>query len=324
MQRLEAAGDPFPIAQQVAGSGSYWLAATSSQGVLAYVSGQRSGREFVWRDRQGKTLGVVGGAGNGVALSPDGKELAGDRAGEIWVIEFARGVATRLTFAGGSNPVWSPDNRYIAFWKGGAGIYRKLANGAGAEEPLLQAKGLSVPKSWSPDGRFILYAQINAGTASDLFAIPAEPDAKPFVVVQTPANEDQGQFSPDGHWVAYTSNESGLSEIYVIPFPPSSIGGKWLVSRGGGVQPRWCRNGRELFYISLDSKMMSVAVDTQPVFHSGTPQPLFQTAMVDTGIRTGPLSWDLAPDGNRFLIISQTSTDASLTVALNWRAGLKQ
>ncbi|HKE26442.1 MAG TPA: hypothetical protein VKB88_29005 [Bryobacteraceae bacterium] len=218
MQRLEAAGDPFPIAQQVAGSSSYWLAATSSQGVLAYVSGQRGGREFVWRDRQGKTLGVVGGAGNQVALSPDGKELAGDRAGEIWVIEFARGVATRLTFAGGSNPIWSPDNRYVAFWKGDAGIYHKLANGAGAEGPLLRVKGLSVPKSWSPDGRFILYAQINAGTASDLFAIPAEPDAKPFPVVQTPANEDQGQFSPDGHWVAFTSNESGLSEAISPPW----------------------------------------------------------------------------------------------------------
>ena len=143
------------------------------------------------------------------------------------------------------------------------------------------------------------------------------------MVVQTPATEDQGQFSPDGHWVAYTSNESGLSEIYVIPFPPSSSGGKWLVSRGGGVQPRWRRNGKELFYISPDSKMMEVEVKTQPVFQSGTPQPLFQTDLVDTEIRTGPMSWDLAPDGNRFLIISAASSDAtSLTVELNWRAAL--
>jgi len=213
----------------------------------------------------------------------------------------------------------------VAYWKGGAGIYRKLANGAGSEEALVRSTGLAVPKSWSPDGRFILYAQINPGTGADLLAIPVEPDAKPFVVVQTPANEDQGQFSPDGHWVAYTSNESGLSEIYVIPFPPSSNGGKWLVSRGGGVQPRWRRNGKELFYISPDSKMMSVEVNTQPVFQAGTPQALFQTEMVDTGIRTGPMSWDLAPDGNRFLIISEKSTDtSSLTVALNWRAGIRK
>ncbi len=326
MKRLEAAGDPFPIAQRIAASfSSHWLAATSRQGVLAYVSGQRGGRQYVWRNTQGRKLGVAGDAGNVAAISPDGKQLTGDRGGDTYVLDFARGLATRLTFgARNTNPVWSPDGRYIAYWKIGSGIYRKLANGAGAEEPLLRANGLTAPKSWSPDGRFILYAQINPGTGADLLAIPAEPDAKPFFVVQTTANEDQGQFSPDGHWVAYTSNESGLSEIYVIPFPPSPNGGKWMVSRGGGVQPRWRRNGRELFYISPDSKMMAVEVSTQPVFQAGTPRPLFQAEIVDTGIRTGPLSWDLAPDGNRFLIISESSTDASLTVALNWRLGLTQ
>ena len=131
--------------------------------------------------------------------------------------------------------------------------------------------------------------------------------------------EDQGQFSPDGHWLAYTSNVSGPSEIYVIPFPPT-VGAKWLVSRGGGVQPRWRRDGKELFYISPDSKMMSVEVKTQPVFQSGTPHSLFQTDIVDTGIRTGPISWDIAPDGNRFLIIAPNSSErSSLTVALNWQ-----
>ena len=141
--------------------------------------------------------------------------------------------------------------------------------------------------------------------------------------MQTPGTDDQGQFSPDGHWVAYTSNESGTSEIYVIPFPPSSSGGKWMVSRGGGVQPRWGRNGKELFYISPDSKMMAVDVSTRPVFQAGTPKALFQTDIVDTGIRTGPMSWDIAPDGS-FLIITDTSIDASLTVALNWLAGVKK
>jgi Tol biopolymer transport system component len=139
------------------------------------------------------------------------------------------------------------------------------------------------------------------------------------VVVQTPANENQGQFSPDGHWVVYTSNESGLSEIYVIPFPPSPSGGRWLVSKGGGVMPRWRRDAKELFYISPDSQMMPVDVASRQVFKSGNSHPLFQTDIVDTGIRTGPMSWDIAPDG-RFLIISQTSTDASITVVLNWRA----
>jgi Tol biopolymer transport system component len=126
-------------------------------------------------------------------------------------------------------------------------------------------------------------------------------------------------FSPDGHWIAYTSNESGVSEIYVVAFPPLN-GEKWLVSRGGGVQPRWRRDGKELFYISPDSQMMAVDVNAGPAFQSGNPHALFQTDIVDTGIRAGPISWDIAPDG-RFLIITSSSIDASLTVAVNWRAG---
>ena len=208
---------------------------------------------------------------------------------------------------GNANPIWSPDGKYVAISSGKLswGIYRKPSTGAGEWEPLTLADGLTAPKSWSPDGRFILYAQIHAGTGADLMAIRAEPNATPFPVAQTPATEDQGQFSPDGHWVAYTSNESGLSEIYVIPFPPSPGSGRWRVSTGGGVMPRWRRDGKELFYISPDSQMMAVDVTTRPVFQSGHPHPLFQTDIVDTGIRTGPMSWDIAPNG-RFLIISET------------------
>jgi dipeptidyl aminopeptidase/acylaminoacyl peptidase len=252
-------------------------------------------------------------------ISPDGKRLTGDRPGGTWVLEFARGIASLLT-PSGFNPIWSPDGRYVAYSKVRDGIYRKRADGSGPEELLLAEKELAVPKSWSPDGKFVVYAQINPGTGADLLAFRVEPDPKPFALAQTPATEDQGQFSPDGNWIAYTSNESGISEVYVIPFPPSANGGQWLVSRGGGVMPRWRRDGKELFYISPDSKMMAVPVSTGPVFQSGTPQALFDSEIVDTGIRTGPLSWDLAPDGKRFLIISPTSTDTpSLTVALNWR-----
>jgi Tol biopolymer transport system component len=188
------------------------------------------------------------------------------------------------------------------------------------EELLLPTNSLAVPKSWSPDGRYLIYAQIDPGTGADLFALPVEGNRHPLVLAQTAANEDQGQFSPDGNWVASTSNESGLSEIYVIPFPPVPGGGRWMVSRDGGVQPRWRRDGRELFYISPDWTMMAVSVTTRPVFQAATPQPLFDTQMVDTGIRTGPMSWDIAPDGKRFLIISDESRDtSSLNVILNWQ-----
>jgi Tol biopolymer transport system component/predicted Ser/Thr protein kinase len=322
IKRLEAVGEAFPVAQRVAiAAWTSWLASASGNGVLAYVSGERGSPQYVWRDRQGRNLGVAGNGGAVVAISPDGKQLVGDYHGTR-VLDFARGTSTLVRVEeGNSNPIWSADGRYIAFG-GPEGIYRRAANGAGPPELLVRTSRFVAPLHWSPNGRFLIYAQINPGTGPDLMATAVESGAKPFALAQTAASESQGQFSPDGHWVASTSNESGLSEIYVIPFPPSPEGGKWLVSRGGGVQPRWRRDGKELFYISPDSKMMAVEVSTQGVFQSGEPRALFQTDIIETGIRNGPMSWDIAPDG-RFLIITENSIDPSLTVVLNWREGLK-
>jgi Tol biopolymer transport system component len=321
VKRLKPVGEAYAIAHAIAGGmDSYRLAAASNAGVLAYVTGEQDDWQFVWRDRQGRILGYIPGAGGVAMISPDGKGLAFDYGSDTYVMEFTRGAKSRLTFGPeNTNPVWSSDGRYIAYDKVGVGIHRKLATGAGQEELIVASKTLAVPKSWSADGKFLVYAQINPGTGADLMAVPVNGDRKPFPVVQTNAWEDQGQFSPDGHWLAYTSNESGQAEVYVIPFPPAP-GAKWLVSRGGGVQPRWNRNGKELFYIASDSKMMSVDVATRPVFQAGTPQPLFPANIVDTGIRNGPLSWDIAPDGKRFLIISPNTSDAhAVTVVLNWR-----
>ena len=326
MKRRQASGEPSPVAQRIATDiNRHWMASTSAGGVLAYVSGQRSNWQYVWKDRQGKVLGTFGHAGAVVMISPDGKKLVGEPDGNITVLDFNRGVSTRVAFKPhwAQDPIWSSDGRYVAYFNG-SGICRKRADGAGPEEMLLPIHNtLAVPKSWSPDGKYMIYAQIDPGTGADLFALPVDPvesNPHPLVLAQTKGNEDQGQFSPDGHWVAYTSNETGLSEIYVIPFPPTPNGGKWMVSRGGGVMPRWRRDGKELFYISPDWKMMEVKVSTSPIFQSGTPQPLFDTQMVDTGIRTGPVSWDISPDGNRFLIISENAAEtSSLNVILNWR-----
>ena len=321
MKRLEAAGDAVAVAQQIAvGTNSNWLASSNS-GVLAYITGQSSRWQYVWRDREGNNLGAFGEAGGVVMFSPDGKRLVGDPAGAITILDLGRGVTTRLTFgsSAGMNPAWSRDGRYVAY-NGSHGIYRKATSGGAPEELLVPSSVLAVPKDWSPDGRYLIYAQINPGTGADLFALPiGQPDPHPLVLAQTAATEDQGQFSPDGRWVAYTSNESGESEIYVKPFPPVPNASRWLVSRGGGVMPRWRRDGKELFYISPDWKMMAVEVSTTPTFQSGTPQALFDTQMVDTGIRNGPMSWDIAPDGKRFLIISDSSQETSpLNVILNW------
>ena len=321
MKRLAAAGEPHPVAQGIAPSTDYrWLAATSGQGVLAWVSGQSNDWQYVWRDRQGKRLGAIDGAGSMVSISRDGRRLVSDRARNVWIIDFATGAATQLTFNQGIlNPVWSPDGRFVAYHSGNS-IVRKPANGAGPEEVLLRTTSLAIPKSWSPDGRTIAYDQVTSLNGAKLFALPLNGDRKPWALANASGNADQGQFSPDGHWVAYTSNETGQSEIYVIPFPPNPSGGKWMVSRGGGVQARWRRDGKELFYISPDWKMMAVDVSTSPTFQAGTPHALFDTDMVDTGIRTGPISWDVAPDGKRFLIISPNSGGtSSLNVLLNWR-----
>jgi len=331
MKRLEPAGEAFAVAPGVAATNVGWLVAASNDGVLAYVPGQERADlhrhygewQYVWRDRKGAYLGAFGEAGGSAAISPDGRRLAECGNSQVSVLDFATGVTTQLTFppSWGQNPMWSPDGRYVAY-NNLRGILQRPASGAGAEQLLVPSNTLAVPLSWSPDGQFLMYVQINPGTGPDLFAIPVHGDRKPFVVAQTPATDNQGQFSPDGRWVAYTSTESGQAEIYVIPFPPSPGGGKWMVSQGGGVMPRWRRDGKELFYISPDSEMMAVPIDSGPVFHSGNPQPLFQTDIIDTGIRTGPMSWDLAPDGKRFLIISpKTRYTAAITVALNWRAG---
>jgi len=324
MRKLEAAGEPYPIASGVVsqsfGPGS--LASASSAGMLAWASGQGRNWQYVWRNRQGKVLGNAGPGGSVVMISPDGKEVLGDHlGGGIWALNLATGVTTRLDVnVPGMSPLWSPDGKSVALY-GRGGIYRETADGAGESQLLLRTDFLSVPKSWSPDGRYILFDRVNPNSGSaDVLALPTEGDRRPLAIAATPANEDQGQFSPDGHWIAYISNESGQSEVYVIPFPPGPTGGRWMVSGDGGVQPRWSRDGKELFYISPDWTMMAVPVSTSPVFHAGTPQPLFNTEMVDTGIRTGPISWDISPDGKRFLIITDESPDtSSLNVILNWR-----
>jgi len=323
MKRLVATGEPYPLAQGITPAmENRWLAATSGQGVLAWVSGQSNDWQYVWRDRQGKRLGAIDGAGSMVSISRDGKRLVGDRGGNVWIIDFDTGAATQLTFNRGIlNPIWSPDGRYVAYINNVAQrLVRRLASGAGPEELLLPVTTLTIPKSWSPDGRTIAFDQITAINGAKLFALPLEGNRKPLALASGPGNQDQGQFSPDGRWIAYTSNETGQSEIYVIPFPSNPNGGKWMVSRGGGVQARWRRDGKELFYISPDWKMMAVDVSTGDTFRSGTPHALFDTDMVDTGIRTGPISWDVAPDGKRFLIISPNAgSTSSLNVLLNWR-----
>jgi Tol biopolymer transport system component len=330
-------GDPFPIAEQIQVQNAvpYGLFSASENGVLAYQTGTAAtGSALVWFDRTGKQIGVLGDSAGyrDVELSPDGKRASVtilDRGLEdVWLYDVARGLRIRLTFGQADQRVstWSSDGSWLVFdsnRKGHYDLYQRASSGAGAEEMLLEDNLNKVPLSWSPDGRFFLYASSGSPTGNDLFVLPLTGDRKPFPFLQTQFFEGFGQFSPDGRWVAYHSDESGKNEVYVAPFPgPGGKPGKRQISTGGGTVPRWRRDGTEIFYLAPDNKLMAAAVNGRgSSFEVGTVKPLFQTRA------TGPYNeYDVAPDGRRFLINSapEQTSSAPITVVVNWTAGLKK
>jgi len=354
--RMALTGKTVPLLGQAAGAvqagtntGAYAFFSASSNGVLAYRSDETSSvvnNRLIWYDRQGKVLGVAGEPGQygDVSLSPDNTRvavarrdpLAADKSGrnrniDLWLDEFTRGISTRFTFdpATETSPVWSPDGSSVAFVSNRDGffdLYRKPSSGAGNEEVVLKSSESKSPYDWSPDGRYLLYAARSRGTSLDLWVLPLAGDnRKPWLYLKTEFDEDSGQFSPDGRFVAYNSNESGKNEIYVQPFPAPS-GGKWRVSNEGGTQPRWRRDGKEMFYVSKDAKLMAVEVSLNPVFKAGIPKALFPVSYNGSSNE-----YDVATDGQRFLVNSifpgtEPGSPASphLTVVLNWQAGLKK
>jgi Tol biopolymer transport system component len=343
-KRFELAGEPFPVAEQVGSMLQYGYFAVSANGVLAYRSGASQGlMRLVWFDRGGKQLGTLGPHANYVgslALSPDGKRVAVDEMDEaakvdIRVLDVARGVPMKFTFEGQeSGPVWAPDGSrlFFASTRGSASdIYQKNSSGSGTEELLLKSgRG----EDWSPDGRYLLYSVYDPKTKWDLWVLPAQAgppeNHKPRPYLQTRFNELQGKFSPDGRWIAYPSDESGPGQfqIYVQSFPAGA--GKFLVSTGAGArQPRWRRDGKELFYMSADSKLMAVEVKTAPTFEAGTPKALFDPQTLGRRNYGFPrYDYDVAADGKRFLVNSvsttpESSASAPITVVVNWLAGLK-
>jgi dipeptidyl aminopeptidase/acylaminoacyl peptidase len=338
--KLEFTGEAVPLAEGVGNNFTRGFFSASITGALVFRGGGFGGnRQYTWFDRQGKNLGAVlePGTYSDLSLSPDGARAVGDRSvsgapPDIWILDFARGVSTQFTFdpAADSNPIWSPDGTHIAFdsvREGSRNLYQKVSTGAGTDELLLKSPEDKRPKDWSRDGKYLLYNVANPKTGADLFALPMTGEKKPIPVVATEAAEDQGQFSPDSRWVAYRSDAGGRSEIYVRPFPPTESGGQWKVSSTGGVQPRWNRSGKELFYIAPDGKLMVAEVSTAGgTFKSGTPHPLFDSQVFGGGNTTGTSRWDLTPDGKKFLIITQATENNSspMTVILNWPALLKR
>jgi len=303
----------------------------SPGGVLAYQNGANSSNSRLgWYDRSGKSLKDLPQAAGGEdpELSPDGRFAAIERASgtgaDIWLVDLARGSSTRLTFESGGKiywrPIWSPDGKRIAYNLAGGGVYVKDANGTGAEQPLLKSPG--VPLSWSPDGRQILFQ----GPESKLFLLPladgsggqVDSDKAPVPVAARVAGIG-AEISPDGKYFAFTSGESGRDEVYVEAMPPGI--GKWQISIGGGAQPRWRKDGKELFFLSPGLKMMAVDIQTSQAVGAGVPHALFQT----TARSAGASYYDVSADGQRFLIATEAgnTVDAPITVVVNWWAGLK-
>ena len=357
--RLE--GEPAPLAEDVAtlnARADFWV---SDAGLLVYRTGTAAPRtKMVWVGRDGKHLEEVGPEDTygSLRLSPDGKRAAvarGDATNngnqDIWLSDFGRAVMTRLTFdpKNDRDPVWSPDGRQIAFSSDRSGvvqIYRKDAGGGGQEEQLTEGPNPKFVSDWSRDGRYLLYLESAPKTQDDLWALPLEapggssgPGArKPILVLQTPFRERHAVFSPDGKWIAYTSDESGQDEVYVMAFAgaPASgggagtkvPGGKWQISNQGGTRPKWRGDGKELFYVSVaGSNIMAVGIRTSATgAESDTPRLLFTTpGLAPPGPVPSP--YDVAADGQRFLMLLPPGSRrgvAPLTVVVNWQAGLKQ
>ncbi|MBI4465798.1 MAG: PD40 domain-containing protein, partial [Acidobacteria bacterium] len=342
-ERFQLSGDPFPVVESVGFNLFNGFAAfsVSDTGVLVYRGGFLGETQLTWFDRSGRQSGVAGPAGEYLnpRLSPDGRQIAvegvtqGNR--DIWLLEIERGIASRFTYDLGWDyePLWSPDSKRILFasLRGGFGLYEKQASGSGNEE-LVFKSGPMAPFDWSADGDYVVYnAPVGAVDLNvlSLFGDPRQAGAegrKSAVYLETPFQETHAQISPDGRWLAYVSNESGRDETYIQSFPKA--GAKRQVSTNGGVQPRWRRDGKELFYIALDSKLMAVAVRGGESLEFGAPAALF-TATTLGGVGRAPMfrqQYDVTADGQRFLLNVPVSGAASptLTVVTNWLAGVKK
>jgi len=344
---LQASGEPIRVVEQVARrefSDFNWPAFSTSQtGVLAYRGGDLDMRRLAWLDRTGKQLDSVGELREyfSFAISPDEKTVAAERVpspsnSDIWIIDLSRGTNSRFTSDPkvAFNPLWSPDAREIVFAStrddpGGRydNFYRKMSSGTDEEQALLKIDNVRIhqhPTDWSLDGQHILFdrSESEGKETYDLWVLPLFGNRTPFAFVQTKFDERGATFSPDARWVAYTSNESGRYEVYIRPFPKSE--GKWQISTNGGEEPRWARNGHELFYRDPNRNLMGVPIKTGPKFEAGLPKALFEIG--ERRFR-GQTSYVPSADGRRFLVpvdVENSNIAPPLTVIVNWTATLKK
>lgn len=321
-----------PFAEQVE------VVSASPAGPLLYRQAPNQGRwQLAWLDRSGRQMGRIGAplgdASIETELSPDGRHAALSRRLngnlDIWWLDTVRGVLSRFTSdtAAESTLRWSPDAQRVVFAsmkRGVYDLYSRSASDRDAEQMLLSSPDNKSVSDWSSDGRFLLFRSVDPVTGHDLWALPLDQPATAFPVVRTKFTEGFGQFSPDGRWIAYQSNESGRYEVYAQPFP--GPGTQVPISTAGGSQPRWGPDGRELFYLGLDRRLMAVPI--RPTadgkgLEVGAPQPLFTAPVAEpVPLQSGyVLAYDVSPDGQRFLVntVTEEPSLAPITLVLNWK-----
>ena len=343
LERLEVTSDPVPVLDGVitknSGAANF---AISQSGSLVYMAGPHGAnveRTLVWVDREGREEPIAAEprAYTYPRISPDGTRLAvdvRDSENDIWIWDFDRETLTRLTFDPGRDtyPMWTPDGRRVAFGseRGGGrlNLFWKAADGTGAVERLTDSTNAQVPETFSPDGMTLVYWELGPGTGWDLGvrSMDAEGISEPLLV--TEFHELGAEISPDGRWLAYQSVESGQPEIYVRPFPGVDEG-RWQISRDGGTRPLWGSAGRELFYLSSSRQLTAVAIRANPSFTPGNPEVVFQETYYSGGAGAVGRTYDVSPDGKRFLMIKEGGPGdetgaAQVILVQNWFEELKR
>jgi Tol biopolymer transport system component len=332
LERLEVTGSPFPVLQvQAAPQSGVAGFAVSETGSLVYVPPVETVAKLAWVNRKGvhEPLEAPGRDYVWLRLSPDGKRVVmvirENGFHDIWIYDIRRGTLTRLTFEAGDNssPVFSPDGQRIAFLRlkdGNFSILVKPADGSRSEETLLPPQSFrSVPFSWSPDGKILAYMRIGRTGKGEIWVLPLEGEHKPQLVLASQFDNRSPAFSPDGKYLAYSSNENGRNEVYVMPFRGGS--GKWQISTNGGRGTYWQRDGKQLLYME-SGNIMGVDIATQPTFHASTPG-----VIVPAKAMGNLAGFDVSPDGQRFLVLQQNSEAAQtgqINVVLNWSEELRR
>ena len=336
VDRLETMGQPVPVLEDVGGDPTSGVVhfALSDNGSLVYVpgGGDANTHTLAWVDRSGEREKIPAPiqAYQSPRLSPDGRHILmvieDGKALDVWIYEIAGQKLSRLTFGGSSlSPLWSGDGKRVFYTSrdagGGLKIFSKAADGSGDARELYSGTDVLYIDGLYPDGKALLLDRMNPGIPYDIMALQLEGDRKLRPVLQTSASEHSGSLSPDGRWIAYTSNESGSYQIYVQPFPRA--GGKWEITTDGGGEVHWSRDGRELFYRE-GSRLMVVAVQTRPAFQAGKPKLLFDEYR--TLFTTVGVSFDVSLDGKRLLLTGLGTGDQlrRVNIVLNWAGEVRR